>query len=455
MPRLFGTSGIRGIVNREVTTELALKVGMALATKIRRGKILIGRDTRVSGETLEKALTSGILSAGATVKKLGIAPTPALAFLTKEHGLDFGVMITASHNPPEYNGIKILNKDGIALNMKQQKEIEQIIENESYKLAEWNEFGRCQDASYWIKDYIKKILENVSLERPWRVVVDPGCGATYALAPLIFKQLGCRVVAINAQPDGHFPARSPLPDEETLKPLCKVVGELGADVGFAYDGDGDRMVAIDEKGNFAPLDQTLALYAAHMIEKAGGGTVVTHVEASMCIEEAVEKAGGKVVRTRVGDVSVATAMKEHNAIFGGEPCGAWIHPAYHYCPDGILSSVLLLKMLEEKKAKLSELLGLIPRYPILREKIECPNMLKGKVMQKIESEIEDVFPDFKEKLTVDGVRLSLSKGWLLIRPSGTEALIRVTVEAERADVAEEIMRKTLQFVDRIIREAKT
>ena len=160
------------------------------------------------------------------------------------------------------------------------------------------------------------------------------------------------------------------------------------------------------------------------------------------------------MRTKVGDVSIASAMKEYNAVFGGEPCGAWIHPEYHYCPDGILSSVLLLKMLEEKGDGLSHLLKQIPHYPILREKIECPNLLKEKVMRRVEHEIESVFPDFREKLTVDGVRLSLSEGWVLIRPSGTEPLIRVTVEAERADLADEIMRKALQLVDRVIREAK-
>ena len=454
MPKLFGTSGIRGIANRELTAELALKVGLALATKAEGEKILIGRDTRVSGECLENALISGILSAGINVGKLGIVPTPVLAYLTKRCKFDFGVMITASHNPPKYNGIKIFNKNGIALNMKQAEEIEQIIENKDFKLAEWNEIGECQDASHLIGEYIKLITKNVSFEKSWRIVVDPGCGATSTLAPLIFRRLGCEVKAVNAQPDGFFPARSPLPDEESLKPLCRIVRELKADVGFAYDGDGDRMVAVDEKGNFAPLDQTLALYSAHIIKKESGGIVVTHVEASMCIDRAVEKAGGKVVRTKVGDVSIASAMQEHNAIFGGEPCGAWIHPKYHFCPDGILSSVLLLKMLEERRNRLSQLLEQIPYYPILREKVHCPNTLKDKVMEKVKQEIDSVFPDFREKLTVDGVRVSLSGGWVLVRPSGTEPLIRITAEAERVDLADKIMQKALQFVNRIIREAK-
>ena len=454
MPKLFGTSGIRGIANEDLTAELAIKVALALATKAGRGTFLVGRDTRISGECLENAIVSGILSAGANVRKLGIVPTPALAFLTKKYGLDFGIMITASHNPPQFNGIKIFNRNGVALNTEQQEDIERIIESENFKLAEWNEIGECRDASHWIEDYIKLITENMSLERSWRIVVDAGCGATFALAPLIFRALGCKVKAINAQPDGFFPARSPLPDEESLKPLCNIVRKLKADIGLAYDGDGDRMVAVDEEGNLAPLDQTLALYAAYAVKRAGGGTIVTHVEASMCVEKVVEKVGGKVVRSKVGDVSISSAMKECDAVFGGEPCGAWIHPEYHYCPDGILSSVLLLKMLEERGDGLSQLLKQVPRYPILREKIECPNMLKEKVMQKVEHKIEFVFPDFKEKLTVDGVRLSLCEGWVLVRPSGTEPLIRVTVEAERADLANEIMRKALQFVNRVIREAK-
>ena len=455
MPKLFGTSGIRGIANREVTSELALKVGLALATYIENGSFLVARDTRVSGEMIENALTAGILAGGANANKIGIAPTPALAFLTKKHSLNAGVMITASHNPPEYNGIKIFNSDSTGFNEKQQEEIEKIIEHENFRLAEWNKIGKCVDVKYWIKDYIHQILGNLSFKKSWFVVVDPGCGATSTVAPFIFRELGCKVRALNAQPDGFFPARSPLPDKESLKPLGSVVRELKADIGIAYDGDGDRVVFMDENGNFVSLDQSLALYAAYVIERNRGGTVVTHVEASMCVEDTVEKLSGKVLRTKVGDVSIANAMKNCGAVFGGEPCGAWIHPEHHFCPDGILSSVLFLKMLDEKDAKLSELISQVPSYPILREKVECPNNFKETVMRKVESKIAEVFPDFKDKITVDGVRLSLSDGWVLIRPSGTEPIIRITAEARDYTVANEIMQKTLVFVNRLVREAKS
>ena len=455
MPKLFGTSGIRGIANREVTSELALKVGLALATYIENGSFLVARDTRVSGEMIENALTAGILAGGANANKIGIAPTPALAFLTKKHSLNAGVMITASHNPPEYNGIKIFNSDSTGFNEKQQEEIEKIIEHENFRLAEWNKIGKCVDVKYWIKDYIHQILGNLSFKKSWFVVVDPGCGATSTVAPFIFRELGCKVRALNAQPDGFFPARSPLPDKESLKPLGSVVRELKADIGIAYDGDGDRVVFMDENGNFVSLDQSLALYAAYVIERNRGGTVVTHVEASMCVEDTVEKLSGKVLRTKVGDVSIANAMKNCGAVFGGEPCGAWIHPEHHFCPDGILSSVLFLKMLDEKDAKLSELISQVPSYPILREKVECPNNFKETVMRKVGSKIAEVFPDFKDKLTVDGVRLSLSDGWVLIRPSGTEPIIRITAEARDYTVADEIMQKTLVFVNRLVREAKS
>ena len=455
MPKLFGTSGIRGIANREVTSELALRVGLALATYVENGSFLVARDTRVSGEMIENALTAGILAGGANANKLGIAPTPALAFLTKKHSLNAGVMITASHNPPEYNGIKIFNSDSTGFNEKQQEEIEKIIEHENFRLAEWNKIGKCVDVKYWIKDYIHQILGNLSFKKSWFVVVDPGCGATSTVAPFIFRELGCKVRALNAQPDGFFPARSPLPDKESLKPLGSVVRELKADIGIAYDGDGDRVVFMDENGNFVSLDHSLALYAAYVIERNRGGTVVTHVEASMCVEDTVEKLSGKVLRTKVGDVSIANAMKNCGAVFGGEPCGAWIHPEHHFCPDGILSSVLFLKMLDEKDAKLSELISQVPSYPILREKVECPNNFKETVMRKVESKIAEVFPDFKDKIIVDGVRLSLSDGWVLIRPSGTEPIIRITAEARDYTVADEIMQKTLVFVNRLVREAKS
>jgi len=449
--KLFGTSGVRGLVNVDLTPVLAAKIGLAVATFSKAKKVLVARDTRVSGLMLENSLVSGLLAGGADADCLGIVPTPVLAYLTKKLNGNAGMMITASHNPPQYNGIKIFNSSCLAYDDKSQNEVEKIIENESFRLIDWQKIG---GASFIDKNrcYIEMIKKNVELHRIWHVIVDPGCGATYSLAPMIFKILGCKVTAINSQPDGFFPSRSPEPNAESLKPLAKIVQELNADVGIAYDGDGDRVAFIDEKGDFVDFDRVLAAYAGYIAKKNCGGTMVTNVEASMCVEKMVETHGGKIIRTKVGDVYVAEAVKRHNAFFGGEPCGAWIHPQFHYCPDGIFSSVLLLKALEDENGNLSEFIAVTPKYPILRENIACKSEVKYEVVEKVGDSIESVFRTYKDSSTIDGIRLALGNGWILVRASGTESLVRLTVEGESLKAANEIMRKGVWLVKKIIME---
>lgn len=451
MTKLFGTSGIRDIANRTITPQLALQVGQALATYTKANTILTAHDTRTTSPMLQHALAAGIVACGATVLQQGIIPTPVLAYLTRQVKADAGVMITASHNPPQYNGIKLYNPDTTAYNQKQQDQIEEIITKQQYKFTPWRGIGKTV-AINETQQYINMITGNVKLKNPWKIVIDPGNGATSQLAPQIFRKLNCNIVAVNSQPDGHFPGRSAEPNEESLKSLCNLVRSLKVDLGIAYDGDGDRMITVDEKGHMTPLDQTFAAYAAHVIKKQKNKTVVTHVEASMCVEKMAEAEGGKVIRTKVGDVNITEALKQHNAFFGGEPCGAWIHPNYHYCPDGILSSILLLQTLEETKQTLSQFVSKAPRYPLLRQKITCPNSAKHKVMEKAYETLPTIFPHVKEQSKTDGVRLTLKQGWLLVRPSGTEPLMRITVEAENRKTAEAIMKKALKLMDKLVKE---
>ncbi|MEM2319730.1 MAG: phosphoglucosamine mutase [Candidatus Bathyarchaeia archaeon] len=437
---LFGSSGLRGLVNVELTPVIAVKVGLAVGTLTRAGKVFVARDTRLSGLMLENALVSGLLACGANVYRLGVLPTPVLAYLTMRLGADAGLMITASHNPPQYNGIKIFHSNGMAYTEKDQRGVEEIIEKGSFRLGDWRGLGKdtSLDESQL---YVEMLKEKVELKKEWRIIVDPGCGATSQIAPAVFRNFGCRVTAVNAQPDGSFPGRSPEPSPESLKPLANIVKEFGADVGVAYDGDGDRAAFLDENGNFVNFDRVLAAYAAYILEKEGGSAVVTNVEASMCVENMVEPIGGKVLRTKVGDIYVAEALKELNAVFGGEPCGAWIHPKIHLCPDGILSSVFLLKALEDKGKTLSQFVAEAPDYPVLRRNIPCKNEVKQKVVMKAGELLKSYFQGYKNFSTVDGVRLTLENGWVLVRASGTEPLIRITVEGESLKVAEGIMEK--------------
>ncbi len=445
---MFGTSGLRGIINADLTPNFAVRVGMALGTVIGTGKVFVARDTRASGLMLENALVAGLVACGVEVYCLGVLPTPALAYLTGRLRADAGLMVTASHNPPQYNGIKIFEKDGMAYDEERQKKIEKIIESGGFRLVEWRNLGRVEygDESQL---YVDMVLKSLRLGKRWQVVVDPGCGATSHIAPEIFKKLGCEVKAVNAQPDGFFPGRSPEPNTESLKPLAKVVKELGADVGIAYDGDGDRVAFIDENGGIVDFDRVLAAYAAHVLKRSKGGAVATNVETSMCFEKMVESIGGKVIRTKVGDVYVAEALKKFGAVFGGEPCGAWIHPKHHYCPDGILSSTLLLKALEDEGKSLSEFVAEVPAYSIIRRNIRCGNEAKYAIVERVRRLLEESFPDYKEVSTVDGVRLSLKDGWVMVRASGTEPLIRLTVEGESLKTAERIMDKALAAVKRV------
>ena len=446
LPKLFGSSGVRGLVNVDLTPVLAAQIGMAIAAFSKANKVLVARDTRCSGAMLANALVSGLLSGGANVKDMGILPTPVLAFLTHRMDAGVGVMITASHNPPQYNGIKIFHRDSMAYSEQNQNAIEKIIQDKRFNLKDWRDIGAAQSADQ-SRLYVEMIHDAVKLRKKRHLIVDSGCGATFSLAPTVLASLGCKVTALNSQPDGFFPARSPEPNEESLMPFARTVVELGADLGVAYDGDGDRVAFIDEKGNLADFDRALAAYAAYVTKEKNGGIVVTNVEASMCVEKMVEPHGGRVVRTKVGDIYLSEAIKRQNAIFGGEPCGAWIHPQFHYCPDGILSSALLLKALDEEDKKLTELISETPKYETLRKNMTCNNDAKYRVVKKIGEDFRQVFPGNTELSRVDGVRLSLEDGWILIRASGTEPVIRLTVEGESLRTAKKIMEKGVMLVE--------
>jgi phosphoglucosamine mutase len=445
LAKLFGSSGVRGLVNVDLTPQLACQVGLAVATYSKAREALVARDTRVSGLMLENALVSGLLAAGANVSLLGMVPTPALAYLTKELGADVGFMLTASHNPPEYNGIKVFSDDSLSYSDEGQDGVEKIVDTKGFKFADWRCLGTASmvDVS---QGYVDMVVKGAALRKKWHVVVDPGCGATFNVVPNILKASGCRVTALNAQPDGYFPSRKSEPTAESLSGLSSVVRALGAEVGVAFDGDGDRVAFVDEGGVFVDFDRALAAYSACVLKWSGGGTVVTNVEASMCVETVAEKYGGKVVRVRVGDVYVSEAMKAVGAVFGGEPCGAWVHPHFHWCPDGPLTAALMLKALEEEGKSLREFISEVPEYVTLRENIVVKNDAKRKVVAEIEKTIKEAFSEYTDFSTVDGVRLTLKNGWVLIRASGTEPLIRLTVEGESLKAAGDIMQKGVALV---------
>ncbi|KYH39362.1 MAG: phosphoglucosamine mutase [Candidatus Bathyarchaeota archaeon B23] len=452
MRGLFGTSGIRGVVNVELTPQLALEVGKAIATLHRGGVLVVGRDTRPSGEMLEASLIAGAASCGCDVEALGLAPTPLTAYTTRALSADTGVSVTASHNPPEYNGLKPFDSSGMAYGEERRRAVEEVIRSEAYTPSEWSGIGLVEEIEA-TPLYLDAILRDLELQRAWRVACDLMNGATAVTAPEALKAAGCEGVYLNANPDGYFPSGVPEPRGETLRRLGEVVRSSEAQVGFAFDGDGDRVMFVDEDGVAPTPDRVLAAYAAYVVERCRGGVIVTHVGASMCVDEAVRLAGGRVIRTRVGDAYVAEALMRRGGVFGGEPVGAWIHPDVHPCPDGLLSALRLLGALEERDVSLSEFVAEIPEYPLLRGKVRCPNPLKGRVMALLRERWGEHLGGVLSTSTVDGLRLELGDGWLLMRPSGTEPVIRLTAEAESRSRAEELMERGRGLVEEAVRRS--
>ena len=234
--------------------------------------------------------------------------------------------------------------------------------------------------------------------------------------------------------------------------MAKTVKTLHADIGIAFDGDADRVAFVDENGVFVNFDRSLAAYGSFMLKRKGGGLVVTNVEASMCVETMAEKYGGKVVRTRVGDIYVSEAIKRDRAVFGGEPCGAWVHPQVHLCPDGPLSAAFLLQALEDEGKTVSEFIGEVPEYITMRKNIVCKNEQKYVMVEKLGSSLKSGFPAYTDFSNVDGARLALKNGWLLVRASGTEPLIRLTVEGESQEAAKDITQKATALIHKQVEE---
>ncbi len=405
--QLFGTSGIRGVADNKLI-QLALKVGLAVGKAY--GSVVVGSDTRTSSDAMKHVLISGLLAAGARSCDAGVLPTPTLALAARE--FDAGAMITASHNPPQYNGIKLLNPDGSAFNSSQQEQIEESVSGNSFSVARWDEIKSSSIHNGAVEQHIERILSDFPGDLKLRVVVDCGCAAASLVTPYLLEKLGCEVVALNCYPSGFFP-RDIEPTEANLGDLIRATKEFGADLGIAHDGDGDRMMAVDDRGRFVSGDKLLAIFA----REVGAKEVVTTIDASMAIDEM----GFKITRTRVGDTHVSEELKK-GGDFGGEPSGSWVFPNISLCPDGIYAAAQVAAI--AGRQKLSPLVDSIPGYPILRGSITGNEV----AMSQLESRLMAMKP--LSVSNVDGIKLNFEDGWLLIRKSGTEPKVRLTAEAK-------------------------
>lgn len=450
MTRLFGTNGIRGVVGKDMTADLAVRVGHAIGTHFGTGTVALARDPRLSGPMLARAVAAGLMSSGLEVVDLGMVPTPCAQYYVHTHpGLKGGVVITASHNPREFNGIKALDAQGMEMAREEEEAIETLYFQERFHIAEWSAVGDLRADTGAAEAYLRGILSKVDVEgirkRKLTVVADPANGAGCATTPYLLRALGCRVLTINGQPDGSFPGRLPEPTVEHIGDLMRMVVEAKADLGVAHDGDADRAIFVDEQGGFLYGDKSLALLARAELA-AGGGLVVTPVSTSSVLEDVVKEAGGHLVRTRVGSPIVARTMLTQGAVFGGEENGGIIFPRHQFCRDGGMTLAKMLEVVAKEGKSLSSLAAALPQYSLQKESVEVPVEKREATLASLVRLVEG-----REVETIDGVKVHARDGWFLVRPSGTEPLFRVYAEAKTPERAKALAAEGADLVRRSIK----
>jgi phosphomannomutase / phosphoglucomutase len=448
--KLFGTNGIRGTVNIELTPDMAVKAGCAIGTFFGRKNLLIGHDARTSGAMFSRAVISGLTSTGCNVFFTGMAPTPALQFAIKNHKMDGGVIITASHNPPEYNGIKVIWNDGIEISHEQETEIENIYFEDKIQFAEWNKLGAKHELFGINDEYIEAIKKHVNLEKiaekHFHVVVDAANSVGGLAAPFLMRDLGCKITSLNANIDGTFPGRMPEPRPENLSELANMVKALGADLGVAFDGDADRSIFVDETGEIHMGDKTFAVVAKQFLVENPNSQIVTPVSSSTLIKDIAAAYKGEIVWTKVGSVTVSQKMKEIKAKLGGEENGGVFYGPHQAVRDGAMTTALILDIMAKTGQKLSELIKEQPQYFIEKGKVECAEEKKTKVMQKLLEQVKGMNIN-----TLDGVKIWFDdKSAILVRPSGTEPAYRMYAEAKNQKRAVELVQEYTSKLDKIL-----
>ena len=443
MSRMFGTDGVRGVANTELTPELAFKLGRAGAYVLTEGthkpKILVGMDTRISGQMLESALVSGILSVGAEAVCVGIVPTPAIAYLTRKYNADAGVMISASHNPVEYNGIKFFDSKGYKLKDEIEDRIQYVIENnlEEVPSPVSGDVGRKIEDETAIEQYVKYIKNTVDVTLDGlKVALDCANGAAYKAAVKAFRELKAEVYVINDNPDGVNINKKC--GSTHMEELMDYVVKKGCDLGLAFDGDADRCLAVDREGNLVDGDKIMAVFAKYLKSKGKlvEDTLVTTVMSNMGLFLGLDKEEIKTVKTKVGDRYVLEEMIKRGYNLGGEQSGHIIFLDYNTTGDGLLTAVKLCEIIKENNKTLKELSNIVTALPQVLENAVIPNDKKNIYLidEEIASEIKKI-----EKI-LDG------KGRVLIRPSGTEPLVRVMLEGEDQDEINSLAKSLAELI---------
>jgi phosphomannomutase/phosphoglucomutase len=386
-----------------------------------------------------KAVIAGLTATGCNVFFAGMAPTPALQYAVKNHGMDGGVIITASHNPPEYNGIKVIWNDGIEISRQQEIEIENIYFENETRFAEWDRLGTTKELPGINDEYIEAVKKHVNVakiaEKRYHVVVDAANSVGGLTAPRLLRDLGCKVTSINANMDGTFPGRLPEPRPENLKEIALTVKAVGADLGVAFDGDADRSIFVDENGEIYWGDKTFALIEKHFLIHNPHSKIVTSVSSSTLVKDIADAYEGEIVWTKVGSVTISQTMKELKAKLGGEENGGVFYGPHQAVRDGGMTTALIMEIMAETGEKLSKLIEEQPRYFLEKGKVGCPEAKKEKVLKKLVEQVKGA-----NVSTIDGVKIWFEdKSAILVRPSGTEPIYRLYAEAKNQEKALELI----------------
>ena len=449
--KLFGTNGIRGLVNVELTPEMAIKVGSCIGTFFgKRKNLLLGFDARTSGPMFAKAVTSGLTATGCNVHFAGMASTPAIQFAVKNHKMDGGVIISASHNPPQYNGIKVIWSDGIETSHEQEVEVENIYFDNKIVFAPWDKLGEKRELPAINEEYAEAIKKHVDIakivSKHFHIVIDAANSVGGIAAPILFRDLGCKVTTINANIDGTFPGRLPEPRPENLGDLAAIVKAVGADMGVAFDGDADRSIFTDSKGTIYWGDKTFAIVIKQYLIKNPGAKIVTPVSSSTLIKDIVEAYKGKLIWTKVGSVTVSQTMKAENANLGGEENGGIFYRPHQAVRDGAMTTALLLNIMADTGKSLAELVAEQPQYFIEKGKVECSDEKKAAVQKAIFEQVKN-----ENVSTIDGVKIWFNDASaILIRPSGTEPVFRLYAEAKDHQKALELVKDYTDKLKKIL-----
>jgi len=446
MAKFFGTNGIRGVFSEDLTLEFVHDMTLAIGTYFEKGTLLIGFDGRESSPVISKVVSSTLNSIGIDCNVMGIVPTPCLQFAVKTLGYSGGIMITASHNPSQYNGIKPTAKDGVEISREDELVVEDIYLQKSWikETENWGITGKEERA---IEIYLKGIASQVDSKliesKNFKVVLDLGNGVQAVSAPDFCKMMQCQTLLVNQNIDGKFPGRGSEPTPQNLSELSQTVTENNADFGIAFDGDGDRSIFCDNKGNILTGDKSALVLTQHILKKNLNSVIVTCLNSGSNIEVLADKFNSKVIRTKIGSVEVSRKMIHTDALIGFEENGGYMYGKHNQVRDGCMTLALMLDLLTTGKSLSDEIASLPPSFTT-KDKVSC----SPENVSKLISSLKEEFPSSD---TTDGIKIIINpKNWVMIRPSGTEPIVRVYAEAESQEKLDILMSEYLNKVKSII-----